>query len=66
MPASRSWWMSSTVEGKVLTPCSSTSALKKSFLRLPSPQTVSRSGGSDGSPGGSSTPREARKSRTPS
>ena len=66
IPAPCSSWMSAIVDGKVFTPCSSTSALKKAFLRLPSPHTVSSSGESAGSPLCSSMPREARKSRTPS
>ncbi len=66
MPASRSAWMRAIVEGKVRTPFSRTSAVKRSSLPLPSPHTVSRSGASAGSPHGSSMPREARKSRTPS
>ena len=37
-----------------------------SFLRLPSPFTVSASGGSSGAPSGSRIPREARKVRIPS
>ncbi len=44
MPASCNCRMTSMVDGNVLTPCSRTSALKKAFLRLPSPQTVSRPG----------------------
>lgn len=41
-------------------------ALKASFLRLPSPQTVSSAGSSLGVPSGRVMPREASRARTPS
>src|SRR2546421_6989782 len=41
-------------------------SLTRSFLRFPSPPTVSACGGSSGVPSGRWMPREVRKSRTPS
>jgi trehalose/maltose hydrolase-like predicted phosphorylase len=48
------------------TPFVTTSRTNSSFLRLPRPATVSRSGLSSGLPSGRTIPRDARKSRTPS
>ena len=57
--------MSVTLPAYGSTPLSAMTVLTKSFLRFPSPPTVSACGGSSGLPSGSWIPRAVRKSRTP-
>ena len=64
-PASRSRRTSATVDSNTGTP-DCTRARNSSCLRFPRPQMVSSSGPSESAPHGSETPREDRKSRTPS
>ena len=64
-PLARRAWMSATVESNTRTPSVSTIRLNSSFLRLPRPQTVSRSGASPADPAGSWMPRDSRKAPTP-
>jgi hypothetical protein len=65
-PRSRTEVITSTVVAKGRTPSWAIRSRKEAFLRLPSPQTVSADGGSDGMPSGRVIAREARKRRTPS
>jgi hypothetical protein len=65
-PRSRSRRTNATEDGKGVAPWSRRWATKERSLALPSPQTVSWSEGSLGSPQGSWMPREARKLATPS
>ena len=66
VPRSARWSSSCTDPGRVDALVAQDSALKNSFLRLPSPQTVSACGTVAGSPSGSVMPRDARNARTPS
>ena len=65
IPVSMRRRISATVDSNTGTPAA-ISAMNSSCLRLPSPHTVSAVPGSEALPHGSDTPREARKSRTPS
>src|SRR5829696_1604978 len=65
-PESRAASRYRTEPSKTSTPSSRINRKTSSFLRLPSPRTVSAPDGSPDSPSGSSMPRAVRNERTPS
>ena len=65
-PAAFSSRTKATVESKTSTFPSRIRRLKRSFLALPTAQTVSKPGGADGSPCGRRIPRDSRKEPAPS
>ena len=64
-PRDLAFLISSKVDGKISTPSRLSISPNNRFFLFPSPQTVSRSGPSDGSPSGITIPREPKKLLTP-